>query len=462
MISNNFKLPFCFKLPSSPSEALRNIKNNLLFLKGISEIILSEALSYLTSIDAASCFYRASFISPYKASKEDLLIIPYIQRDNQTFLISTPIEFCGGSNSLMKEAKVGAMILGVGSALLIIVGVVQVFFKGREIYKLSCKKLLLKQNFLLNKGLETPLQKEEKYLDIIKLFASSIGFSGGLTLAISGLGPGLCNLSHQAFSKYHCVSLSQIMQMSSMLYLTQAGLLLCLKAYGPSKKETIFLKLEQRHGVRGIIKKSDQHYLCMEEEVKIIIDEAEDEDDIWVEASSEVECVTMDEWKFDDEEEEEVFYLAKEVSIKDFYNPKRGPLANKMLQEERDKLRRPSAQMSHLNNLETDKNMYPLIVDAFFDEGPYKTPSEEEVQMKIVKISMSEARNLQSIPIPFMVFGQRCTEFTDMKQQLENDLKGLCASLKERMIKAFLGRRGLLRSRVIERAPCKALKSKAV
>ncbi|WP_228547650.1 hypothetical protein, partial [Candidatus Clavichlamydia salmonicola] len=253
-----------------------------------------------------------------------------------------------------------------------------------------------------------------------------------------------------------------IMQMSSMLYLTQAGLLLCLKAYGPSKKEKIFLKLERRHGVRAVIKKLDQHYLCMGEEVKVMIDEAEDEDDIWVEAHLGGEPVAMNEWKHDDEKAKKRFSLGKQYPIKDVYHPRKGPLANKMLQEERDKFRCPFAQMSYLNNLQTDKNMYPPTVDAFFDEGPCKTLSEEEVQIKIVKMSMAAARNLQSIPIPFIVFRQRCTEFTDMKQQLENDLKGLCASLKERMIKAFLGRRGLLRSRVIERAPCKALKCKEI
>ncbi|MBF5050771.1 hypothetical protein CLAVI_000390 [Candidatus Clavichlamydia salmonicola] len=462
MVSNNFKLPFCFKLPSSPSEALCNIRNNLLCLKGISEIIVSGILSYLTaSIEASHSFYKGHVLLPHEYSENYLPAIPYIKKDNYILLIYMPQRFYELSNQSVGK-HIEDLIIGGGSGVLMMVGMVQIFLKGKKIYTVSSKKLLWKKNFLLNKGLETAVKKEEKYLDWVKVFTSIIGFSGGLTLAISGLGPGLCNHSHQEFSKYHCVRLSQMMQMSSMLYFAEVALLLFLKAYGPPKKEKIFLKLEQRHGIRGIIRKLDHHYLCMEEEINMMIDEKQDEDDIWVEASLGGEPLTMNEWKFHDEEEEEVFYLAKEYLIKDVYNPRKGPLANKMLQEERDKLRSPSSQRISLNNLQLDKKMYPSAVDVFFDEGPYKTPSEEEVQMKIVKISMSVAKNLPCISIPYIVFGQEDTEFIDTKQQFENDLKDLCVNLKERMIKAFLGRRGLLRSRVIERAPCKALKCKEV
>ncbi|MBF5051314.1 hypothetical protein CLAVI_000955 [Candidatus Clavichlamydia salmonicola] len=46
------------------------------------------------------------------------------------------------------------------------------------------------------------------------------------------------------FSKHHCISFSTVMYASSILFLMQSVLSFCLKAYGPSKKEQIFLKLE--------------------------------------------------------------------------------------------------------------------------------------------------------------------------------------------------------------------------
>ncbi|MBF5051315.1 hypothetical protein CLAVI_000956 [Candidatus Clavichlamydia salmonicola] len=448
MISNNFKLPFRFKLPSSPSEAFSNIKNNLCSMAGVPKIIFSGILSCVAYLDASNYFYSEYLIKLKRYPASYLKKICYIQKNNQTFLIDIPEAFLNNDNYL---GKIKTISIAAGAGILLFIGVVQVCVQGRKIYKLSSRKLLLQQNFLLNTDLEKTLKREDDCLNWVKLAEALVALSAGLTLGISAWLPTYCIQIEAKFSRYHCVNFSKVMYVSSILFFTEAGLLLFLKAYGPSKKEQIFLKLEQCYGVRGIIRRSDLSYIGVKD-VKIIINEEED-------AETKASLKDINEWNLDDEGLEEVFYLAKQESMKDFYNPKKGRLANEMLQKERDKLCSSSLEKSVLSNQQLDKKEYPSVVDDYFDHGPLRS-LEEEDQIKIVNISMSTARKLQQMHIPCMVFGQGDIDWSIVQQDLKDDIRGLCTRTREQMVKAFLGRRGLLRSRVIERTPIKKLKLK--
>ncbi|WP_194844516.1 hypothetical protein [Candidatus Clavichlamydia salmonicola] len=402
MISNRVKLPFCFKQPSSLSEACYNIKNNLCSMAGLPKLILSGVLSYVVYLDASYCFYSEYLMDPQRVEECDSVTICCIQKNNQTFLVDTLETFFDRSSYF---TQIEPVIIGAGSAMLMVVGISQFFLQRKKVDQLFGRKRLLDQNFLLNKVLEKAFKREDYCLDWVKLVEAVVELSAGLTLGISAWTPLLCTYAHKKFSKMHCVNFSEIMYLSSILYLTQAGFLLFLKAYGPSKKEKILQKLEQRYGAIGIIRKTDLPYLDMPG-VKAIINEEQDNDDEWEEVSLEDEYANTKEWNIDVDQPEEVSDLAEDNFL----------------------------QIDFVNNQHLDKRKYPLATDAFFDEGPFMFKKENN-QLERVNISTSIATKLQRMHIPCVVLGEDVIEFSGIRKLLENDFKGLCISIEEKIIK---------------------------